>query len=519
MTKSNNRRNKCKGNNNQKVMQINNDEDEDVEYEEIEVEEEIEQDDNDNDNEKKNNNQFNEDSNFDTADEMDPDLFAEINREKESQNRDEDQQRLKEGAEFLTKLGDGPFKAELEMQATEFSACKPWMGVVLHSIPSDYKPSKLDTAAPDSTLELEYVHGYRCHDTRNNLRYTVNGDIVYHTAAVGIVFNKENRSQRFFFDHIDDITALAIHPDKKIVATGEMGPHPLIAVWDTETGTCLARMNGPLQKGINTLSFSRDGKYLVATAANDDHDVAVFDWSKGSATSVENLKPKQKAAIPTPVVATGKGPRANIMGSCFNAKGDTVALMCVREVNFVTFAGNKYAIKRGTGLRNENMTTIMCGVYINNTLVTGSFKGDLLLFNGPAFTKQVKAHTSCVNCLELRPNNTGFLSGGNDGMVLVWDNKMAITHKLSILGTDIKSLCPKVRSVCEDENNNYLIGSRGGEIIEFVDNSPNVLMRGHFDLELWALSIHPKQNKYFTAGQDKMLALWNIETRDIEKVK
>lgn len=35
-------------------------------------------------------------------------------------------------------------------------------------------------------LDLEYVYGYRSHDTRNNLKYGANNEILYHTAAVGI---------------------------------------------------------------------------------------------------------------------------------------------------------------------------------------------------------------------------------------------------------------------------------------------------------------------------------------------
>lgn len=42
---------------------------------------------------------------------------------------------------------------------------------------------------PNANLELEYVYGYRCHDTRNNLRYGDRGQLVYHTAGVGIVMD------------------------------------------------------------------------------------------------------------------------------------------------------------------------------------------------------------------------------------------------------------------------------------------------------------------------------------------
>ena len=77
-------------------------------------------------------------------------------------------------------------------------AVKPWKGVVDNSVPSKYKPSKRDGEAPDATLQLEYIHGYRCHDARNNLRYTASGEIVYHAAAAGIVLNPKTNTQKFF---------------------------------------------------------------------------------------------------------------------------------------------------------------------------------------------------------------------------------------------------------------------------------------------------------------------------------
>jgi hypothetical protein len=55
------------------------------------------------------------------------------------------------------------------------------------------------------SLSLEFVHGYRAHDTRNNLFYLNTGELVYHVAAVGVAYDTKTKKQRFFFEHTDDI--------------------------------------------------------------------------------------------------------------------------------------------------------------------------------------------------------------------------------------------------------------------------------------------------------------------------
>ena len=62
-----------------------------------------------------------------------------------------------------------------------------------------------DKTAPDGHLQLEWVHGYRGHQCRNNLYYTAAGEVVYFVAGVGVVYNTVEKKQRFYLGHSDDI--------------------------------------------------------------------------------------------------------------------------------------------------------------------------------------------------------------------------------------------------------------------------------------------------------------------------
>jgi microtubule-associated protein-like 6 len=65
-------------------------------------------------------------------------------------------------------------------------AVKPWVG----QIQQPTNAPAFDNQPPSVNLDLEYIYGYRCFDTRQNVFYTnAANKIVYMAAAVGITLN------------------------------------------------------------------------------------------------------------------------------------------------------------------------------------------------------------------------------------------------------------------------------------------------------------------------------------------
>jgi len=67
---------------------------------------------------------------------------------------------------------------------------QPFKGAVEHSQPSNFKFNKAMANAPDCNLTLKYAHGFRSFDTRGNLKYNAAGEVVFTTAALGVVLEK-----------------------------------------------------------------------------------------------------------------------------------------------------------------------------------------------------------------------------------------------------------------------------------------------------------------------------------------
>lgn len=179
-------------------------------------------------------------------------------------------------------------------------------GQVDHSIPSGYVKPKDAGKAPGANLSLKWAHGFRSFDTRGNLQYAQNGNIVFTTAGLGVVYDKQADEQRFFNMHHEDVVAMAMHPDGDIVATGQMAAKQLgsersntkinqgakgrqalkegklvdIYIWRASTQEVVAKISGFHRRAVRNLAFSPSGAKLLSLGEDDHHSAAVYDWAK-----------------------------------------------------------------------------------------------------------------------------------------------------------------------------------------------------------------------------------------------
>ena len=116
----------------------------------------------------------------------------------------------------------------------------------------------------------------------------------------------------------------------------------------------------------------------------------------------------------------------------------------------------------------------------------------------------MKAHTDGCHALFARPNNQSLISGGGDGLIILWaagPTGLTQTKQFDLKVPEIKSMIPKARSVCENPTTGtILVGTRGGEIVEFGGTKPLVYLRSHHTDELWGLATHPTKDEFITVG-------------------
>ena len=391
------------------------------------------------------------------------------------------------------------FDADDDEEEGEFVAVKPWVGSV---VPPSNPPAD-DPSAPEEGLELQWVHGYRAQESRNNVRYTATGEIVYPAGTLGVVFNTEGGGlQRYFTDHSDDVVSIAVHPEGLLVATGQLGKTPRIIVWNAETTEAVQTLQGFHHRAVSLLQFSRDGRMLVSVGADNDHSIAIYDWQNGS------------------IQSSCKGDPQKVLAIDFTPDCQGIVQAGVNHVKFHQLRGRNIVTKRGLLGKKGKLQPLLTIGWSGNTPVVGTVDGHMYRFEGRQLKQSVKAHTGCVTAMHTC--SEGLCTGGKDGKVKLWSTNLDCKAEFDVnaLGT---SFSPRVRSVCWDPaENKILVGTRGSEIFEISasdgsginpkgGNDP--LLQGHFAHELWGLAAHPIKGEFCTVGDDMTVRVWDVAER------
>ncbi|CAG9313094.1 unnamed protein product [Blepharisma stoltei] len=391
----------------------------------------------------------------------------------------------------------GLFEMEEAGAGEQALAVKPWLGAI--KAPSN--APAFQNQPPNINMRLEYAYGYRCFDSRQNLFYTSNpNQVVYMTAALGVVLDKSNNTQKFFGagnvkqanGHSDDITALAVTTNRDLVATGEVGQNPKICVWSVSNPEAGPRVDVKLGRGrraVSCLGFSFDGRYLAACDMHNDHYVSVWEVSTGRK------------------VAEQKGGPDKILDVCWSKTELKFCTAGIKHIYFWTLDNGTLTNNKGLfGSQGEATNMTSAQWFGDGTAVTGGQNGMLYHWQDRELRKTVQVHgpNQCIHALSIV--NDTIISGGKDNKIIILDKNFQKTKEINA------GSCPKSLDM---SGSNILAGLRDGSIKEFSSSgSATVLMESHSDGEIWGVANDPSNNNVIvTVGDDNKVKAWDTAQR------
>lgn len=386
---------------------------------------------------------------------------------------------------------------------------KPWIGQMRE--PTGYnKPPVNQEKAPTTKFELEWIHGFRGSNAKNNIAYLSDDSVAYFAAAVGVVYDSATHTQRHFLGHTDDILAIAYHKDKNTIATGENGPKPKVFIWDGLSMQVKHELKGNgIVKSVRNVSFSPSGDLLAVVDNSDDHNLAVYDTSSGTC------------------VAKSKGDRSAIVELAFKSETQFATVGAKHFKEWTIGSGN---IKGKMGNFNKKDNRHGSIAVNKQTYLTGCFTGELYAWNGTTLGKVAsKNHTKLIDAITVQDGLV--FTGGRDKLIFAMDaNDYKVKFKIDCATfTGSSSAC--IRGITMNTaKTKLMVGTFGHEVWEVPVQvasgkvgKPIVHVHGHYaplvkwNNECWGLSVFPNKEQYATCSWDQTLRIWCTTSRKMLK--
>ncbi|CAH8495818.1 unnamed protein product [Schistosoma rodhaini] len=364
--------------------------------------------------------------------------------------------------------------------------------------------------APDTTLKLEWIYGYRGRDCRNNLHYLPTGELIYFVAAVVVLYNIEEQCQRHYLEHTDDVKCIAIHPDRITVATGQSAGHdkqfgkPHVRIWSSVDLKTLKIIGlGEFERSVCCLSFSKtdSGVKLCAVDEATDHVISIWDWQKNRKITETKCSTEPITAVEfhplddATLVSGGKGHLA-----FWTFDGCTLSKKMGIFEYFCSWNGKQPI---------EKPKFILCLTFAENgDLLTGDSAGNIIAWKrGTNTVNQIcqGVHEGGIFSLCLTNNGHLISGGGKDRRLVFFDAALNPTGRTE----ELTELYGAVRTITQGPGELLIIGTTKNMILQAgpgMEISP--LMFGHSE-EFWSLAKHPQAHQFITGGRDHLVILWD----------
>lgn len=310
------------------------------------------------------------------------------------------------------------------------------------------------------TAELEHFCGYGGKHL-NTVRYhPLQSETLIYAAAAAIIIEDVNdpHKQEFLRGHDAEVSALDISLNGKLIASGQLGSQSRkgavapVVIWDFDNRQRYTEFSG-LTHAVLCVRFSPDGRFVVATGANQM--MFVWDVSTGEVVYSRRTESACFLGVWGPILDTGGRYPAYQLCTAYDSQ--LLIHQLAFDVRSMCYALSSDAVQfPPAGLQRKHM----CGLVVDDFLITGTTAGDLCVFSLKAKVFRT-ALPVCNNGVTGIVERGGFLYvSGGDGRVKAlkgrdthWD---VFSENVLEAGT--------VSLTCSADGAELVVGTRNGKL-------------------------------------------------------
>jgi WD40 repeat protein len=309
-------------------------------------------------------------------------------------------------------------------------------------------------------------------DVREPVAYVDEQTVLYPAGHNTCIFNLEQRIQRFLpgTDKTEEITAIAVSPNKKFVAVAEKSDKGVITVFDLHSlkRRRLLTSTDSHSREFVSLAFSPDSKLLMAQGGAPDWCLTIWTWEKA-----KFMAAIKTAATPNSVIyQCSFSPTDNNM-ICVTGNGVFKQLKLV-DSNLKVLPN---------ALNKREAQNYQCHAWLSDDrVVVGTDTGDLLVIDGVELKAFIPRSPSDSNSIEsIVGFSKGLVTGSDDGQIAIYEksDEKDLYKRSKVFTIDNNAV--KIRHLALSHTEEQLIcATENNQLFSFALSNADIMKVGLF---------------------------------------
>ena len=411
----------------------------------------------------------------------------------------------------LRKMKGFTFDEEIIEHADESGPVKPWLeNVIAPNIAVEE-----DISYPNYNLKIDHVYGFKSENSRKNIFFYKQDQIIYSVSSICIIQNLDDNTQRLFGGfplkenkecHDNIITAIDfLNNEVAMVATGQCGLVPKILVWSpADTEVVYAKFEQPREsKEVSAICFDKTGHYLASFGKDKNNSFYIFDLRKKELKMVKE---------------TGEG--EFLLDITFNKYveiGDRYDELLIVGVNKIILVrpDDDYMENLYDKKQNQNTRIIFssCCYISKSKFLVGSNTGKVSFYLNRVKTHQKKLSNGSIQNITYQKQLSKIFVTDSLNKVYILEEDIFFIQRDSFT---LKSI---VKSIDVNSDFQMILGLKNGDIIlkhwEDKTKYEEVYLQSHSEGSIGGMAFVPEY-KLVTSGEDNKILLWNLRSKKCE---